>query len=275
VLFRSERSRLALLDLAEDQKMTNEKIQGLNETLEKRVAARTAQLETSNKELEAFAYSVSHDLRAPLRAIDGYSRILQQEYAKNLDDEGLRLLGVVRDSTKTMDHLITDLLTLSRVGRSELNYSTVDMTSMVNIIYHELATPEVLKKFEFGVSSLPSVPGDQTLIRQVWVNLISNAIKYTMPKEKGVIEITGSSKDGFCTYTIKDNGVGFNPDFTNKLFGLFQRLHKARDFEGTGVGLAIVQRIITRHGGRVSGEGKVGSGATFTFSIPERLVNHE
>jgi len=270
-----ERQLQVLLSVVEDQNQARQEIEKLNATLEKRVAERTSQLQISNKELEAFAYSVSHDLRAPLRAIDGYSRILQQECAKNLDDEGLRLLGVVRNSTKTMDQLITDLLSLSRVGRSELKCSTIDMNSLVSAIYQDIATPEVLKKFELKVSNLPNAPADPTLIRQVWVNLISNAIKYTMPKEKGIIEVDGSVQDGVCTYTIKDNGVGFNPDFKNKLFGMFQRLHKAGDFEGTGVGLAIAHRIILRHGGRVSGEGEIGNGATFTFSIPERQVSNE
>ncbi len=252
-----------------------EELQRNAAVLEQRVAERTAQLEASNKELEAFAYSVSHDLRAPLRAIDGFSRILQEDHAQKLDEEGLRLLGVVRENTSRMDHLIIDLLALSRVSRSELRYSPIDMASMANSIYHELATPEVLEKFVFKVSDLPFSSGDPTLIRQVWTNLISNAIKYTMPKAKCVIEIDGWKKDGLCTYSIEDNGVGFNPRYTDKLFGLFQRLHKAGDFEGTGVGLAIVQRIIHRHGGQTWGEGQVGAGATFYFSIPERQINHE
>ena len=274
LLEQGDQSRLVLLSVVEDQKMAEEVIQLLNADLEQRVADRTVQLEASNKELEAFAYSVSHDLRAPLRAIDGFSRILEQEYSQKLDEEGLRLLGVVRNSTSRMDQLITDILALSRVGRSELRYSPIDMTTLVNSIYHEIATPAVLEKFEFKVSELPRASGDPTLMRQVWANLISNAIKYTLPKEKCVIEISGSYKDGLCTYIIKDNGVGFNPKYTDKLFGLFQRLHKASEFEGTGVGLAIVQRIIHRHGGEVWGEGQIGAGATFSFTIPERQVNH-
>ncbi len=274
LLAKADQSRRVLLTVVEDQKLAEEEIRQLNTALEQRVTERTAQLETSNKELEAFAYSVSHDLRAPLRAIDGFSRILQQEYAPKLDDEGRRLLGVVRDSTSKMDTLITDLLALSRVSRSELRYSPIDMTTLVNSIYHELATPEVLEKFVFSVSDLPYASGDPTLMRQVWVNLISNAIKYTLPKAECVIEISGSAKDGLCTYTIKDNGVGFNPKYTDKLFGLFQRLHRSAEFEGSGVGLAIVQRIIHRHGGQVWGEGQIGAGATFYFTIPERQVKH-
>ena len=274
MLAKADLSRRALLTVVEDQKMAQEEIKRLNAGLEQRVADRTAQLATSNKELEAFAYSVSHDLRAPLRAIDGFSRILQIEYGPKLDQESLRLLGVVRENTHKMDHLITDLLALSRVGRSELAFSVIDMTSMANSIFHELATPEVLEKFTFSVSQLPYARADPTLIRQVWANLLSNAIKYTLPKEKGIIEINGGEEDGLCTYIIKDNGVGFNPKYTDKLFGLFQRLHKAGEFEGTGVGLAIVQRIVHRHGGQIWGEAQLGAGATFYFTIPERQVNH-
>jgi PAS domain S-box-containing protein len=283
LLAKADQSRRTLLSVVEDQKMGEEEIRRLNAELEQRVADRTAQLEVSNKELEAFAYSVSHDLRAPLRAIDGFSCILQNEYAQKLDDEGLRLLGVVRNNTSRMDHLITDLLALSRVSRSELRYSPIDMTTLANSIYHELATPEVLEKFVFKVSDLPRASGDSTLIRQVWANLISNAIKYTLPiadpavfdgKKECVIEINGWEKDGLCTYLIKDSGVGFNPKYADRLFGLFQRLHKASDFEGTGVGLAIVQRIIHRHSGQVWGEGQVGAGATFYFTLPKRQVNH-
>ncbi len=284
LLSKAEQSRRALLSVVEDQKMAEEEIRRLNEDLEQRVAARTAQLAASNKELETFAYSVSHDLRAPLRAIDGFSRILQEGYAQKLDSEGMRLLDVVRDNTKRMDHLITDLLALSRVGRSELQYSPIDMATMANSIYHELATPEVLERFVFRVSGLPYVTGDPTLMRQVWANLISNSIKYTTPigdpaapggKRECVIEVSGWIKDGYCTYEIKDNGVGFNPKYSDKLFGLFQRLHKAGEFEGTGVGLAIVQRIIHRHGGKVWGEGQVGAGASFYFTITERQVSNE
>jgi PAS domain S-box-containing protein len=251
-----------------ERKRAQEEIRQMNADLEKRVADRTAQLEASNKELEAFAYSVSHDLRAPLRAIDGYSRILQEEYTHKLDEEGQRLLGVVRTNTSTMDHLITDLLALSRVGRIEIKTASIDMTALVNVVYQEIATPRVLQKFTFNVARLPFASGDPILIRQVWVNLISNAIKYTLPKEACVIEINGSEKGGLCLYSIKDNGVGFNQKYADKLFGVFQRLHKAGDFEGTGVGLAIVQRIISRHGGRVWGEGQVGVGATFYFTLP-------
>lgn len=266
----ADQSRRALLSVVEDQKIAAEQIRQLNAELERRVEARTAQLAASNKELEAFAYSVSHDLRAPLRAIDGFSRILEKEYAHSLDAEGLRLLGVIRQSTANMDRLITDLLALSRVSRSALRISRIDMTAMAQAVYQEIASPEVLEKFTFIVNDLPPAPGDPTLIRQVWVNLISNAIKYTLPRPECVIEISGWAKDGLCTYLVQDSGVGYNPQYQDKLFGLFQRLHKAGEFEGTGVGLAIVQRIIHRHGGQVWSESEVGKGAKFYFTLPEK-----
>jgi PAS domain S-box-containing protein len=274
MLAEADQLRTSLLRVVEDQKMAEEEIRRLNAGLEDRVASRTAQLEASNKELEAFAYSISHDLRAPLRAIDGFSRILEQEYTLRLDEEGHRLVSVIRKNTNTMDHLITDLLALARVGSIEIRHAPIEMTALVNSIYQELASPTVLKKIVFKVSNLPNARGDPTLIGVVWSNLISNAIKFTTPKEEGIIEICGSKTDGICTYWIKDNGVGFNSKFANKLFGVFQRLHKVGEFEGTGVGLAIVQSIIHRHGGQVWGEGQIGAGATFYFTIPERQIDH-
>lgn len=266
--------QVLVTDITESKRIREELI-AWNARLEQRVAERTAQLEASNKELEAFAYSVSHDLRAPLRAIDGFSRILQQQYAPVLDEEGQRLLAVVRNSTNKMDHLITDLLALSRVSRNQLNYMRINMNALVDSVYHEVASPEVQPAIVFTCQNLPEAAADITLMRQVWANLISNAIKYTSPKPDRHIDVSGYEKDNFCFYQITDNGVGFNPRYSDKLFGVFQRLHKESEFEGTGVGLAIVQRIVHRHGGQVWASGEIGQGATFTFSLPKRQVNDE
>ena len=270
LLTQAEQSRLALLTIVEDQKLAQEEIKRLNKTLEERVNERTAELKSSNEELESFAYSISHDLRAPLRAIDGYSRILEQDYASVLDTEGIRLIKIVRNSTKNMDDLITDLLSLSRVGRSELKFERIDMKNLAITIFQELVPPENQNKIRFTVNDLPETNGDPTLIRHVWINLISNSIKYSAPKENPEIVISGFEDEEKCTYTIKDNGVGFNPRFKDKLFNLFQRLHKASEFEGTGVGLAVVLRIIRRHGGQVWGDGVPDEGAEFTFTLPKR-----
>jgi len=266
---------LEILMIIEDQKIAQEEVKQLNKTLEQRVVERTAQLKTSNEELESFAYSISHDLRAPLRAIDGYSRILEQDYATTLDQEGLRLLQIVRKSTRNLDILITDLLSLSRVGRSELKFELINMNTLVDSVLKELVTPEIQEKFSIIVQDLPKSFGDPTLMRHVWINLISNAIKYSMPKEKPEIVISGLRSKGKYIYTIKDNGVGFNPNYKEKLFGLFQRLHKASEFEGTGVGLAIVQRIIHRHDGEVWGDSQLGLGAVFSFTLPKRKEAYE
>ncbi len=236
--------------------------------METRVIERTAQLEAANKELEAFSYSVSHDLRAPLRAIDGFSQIVLEEYAPRLDAEGNRLLHVIRSSTQKMGDLITDLLDLSRTSRGEMKLARVDMKALANSTYHEAASLEIRQKVSLSVDSLPEAYCDPSLMRQVWRNLISNAVKFTMPKEVRKIEIGGRADHDMNIYFIRDSGVGFNPAYAHKLFGVFQRLHKTEEFEGTGVGLAIVQRIIHRHGGKVWAEGKVGEGATFWFSLP-------
>jgi light-regulated signal transduction histidine kinase (bacteriophytochrome) len=214
-------------------------------------------------------------LRAPLRAIDGFSRILLEDYADSLDAEGQRLFGVVRSSAQRMDHLITDLLALSRVTRSQLLASRLNMTALVHAVYEDSVLPEVQAQFVLSIAPLPEANGDPALLRQVWSNLLSNAIKYTLPQPVRRIEVGGYRQGDEHIYFVKDTGVGFNPAYAHKLFGVFQRLHRAEEFEGTGVGLAIVQRIVQRHGGRVWGEGEVDRGATFYFSLPYSGANDE
>ncbi len=236
---------------------------------------RTAELETANRELEAFSYSVSHDLRAPLRAIDGFSRFLIEDYGETLDSEGRRFLNVIRSNTQKMDHLITGLLSLSKLTRSELTLSALDMNSIADSIFHEIITGEDSRKFRFKIDMLPATYGDAALIRQVWYNLLSNAVKYTSPKVHREIHVGGYDENEYHVYFVKDNGVGFNPEYRHKLFGVFQRLHKSEEFDGTGIGLAIVQRIVNRHGGTVRAEGNPGEGAAFYFSIPGREIIYD
>jgi PAS domain S-box-containing protein len=256
-----------------ERKKAEEEIKKLNETLEQRVIERTSRLEALNKELEAFSYSVSHDLRAPLRAIDGFSKFLSEDYGTKLDDEGKRLLNVIRANTRRMDQLIADMLSLSKITRSEFNYSIIDMNTLANSIYNEVTTDVIRLEFEFKVLSLPDAFGDANLIRQVWVNLLTNAVKYTMKSDVKKIEVGFMVENCENVYYVRDTGAGFNPEYTHKLFGVFQRLHKTEEFEGTGIGLAIVQRIIIRHGGKVRAEGKVNEGATFYFSLPVKELS--
>jgi PAS domain S-box-containing protein len=226
------------------------------------------EIKNLNHELEAFTYSVSHDLRAPLRSIDGYARILQEDYATTLDDEGKRVLNVVMNNARRMGKLIDDLLDFARLGRKEITRTQVNMTIVVNNIVKELVDQERGRHIDVQVHSLEPAAVDMDMIRQVWENLISNAVKYSGKKEAAVIEITSSKKAYETVYCVKDNGVGFEMQYVGKLFGVFQRLHKIQDFSGTGVGLAIVRRIIERHGGKVWAEGKINEGASFYFTIP-------
>ena len=227
-----------------------------------------------NRELEDFTYSVSHDLRAPLRSIDGYSRILQEDFGDKLDEEGRRVLNVIMSNAKRMGKLIDDLLDFARLGRKEIQRSRINMTGLVNNILRELLVQEPDRKIDVKVDELDTAFADVDMIRQVWTNLIENAIKYTGKKDLAAIEISSyESGYGELCYKVKDNGVGFDMKYAPKLFGVFQRLHKMQDFSGTGVGLAIVKRIITRHEGRVWAEGTLQEGATFYFTIPNDNEN--
>jgi len=249
-------------------KIRTARIRAHNRKLQLNVQERTAQLEASNKALESFAYSVSHDLRAPLRAISGYSHILIEDYQDILDKEGRRLCSIVCEEAKRMAILIDDLLEFSRISRSFMNMTTIDMTELAGSVYRELISQEMQKRITLHLHQLPIAYGDPILIRQVWLNLLSNAIKYTSKKEIATIEIDGRHDENEAIYKVQDSGSGFDMRYIGKLFGVFQRLHSLQDFEGTGVGLAIVQSIVSRHGGRVWAEGEVDKGATFYFSIP-------
>jgi signal transduction histidine kinase len=238
------------------------------EQLEARVHQRTAELEAANKELEAFSYSVSHDLRAPLRAIDGFSRKLVTTYGNRLDDEGRRLLQVVRDNAQRMGQLIDDLLGFSRMGRREMSLQPLDLDAIAKGVADELRAAEPQRGIEFAFSLLPRAMGDAAMLRQVWVNLLGNAVKFSSRRPLAHIEVGGRAEGGEAIYWVKDDGAGFDMRYADKLFGVFQRLHRQDEFAGTGVGLAIVQRILARHHGRIWAESQPDAGATFWFALP-------
>ena len=228
----------------------------------------TRQLSDANKELESFSYSVSHDLRAPLRAIDGFSQILVEDYGDKLDENGQHQLDVIQGSARQMGQLIDDLLAFSRLGRKGMSISEIDMGVLAKEVFEQLQLGETERTVRLNIDTLPPANGDRAMIREVFVNLLSNAMKFRKPREVPVIEVTGAVDGNETVYSVKDNGVGFDMKYADKLFQVFQRLHSAEEFEGTGIGLALVQRIIHRHGGRVWAEGKVNKGATFYFSLP-------
>lgn len=228
-----------------------------------------ASLIQSNEDLDGFSYSVSHDLRAPIRAIDGFTRMLAEDYSDKLDAEGQRLLAVVREETAKMDQLISDILAFSRAGRRDLALSEVDMEALARAVFDELA-PAAGRAVNLRMAQLPRAFADTTMMRQVLVNLLSNAIKFTRTRDATTIEVSGHAEGDELVYCVEDNGVGFDPRYMHKLFGVFQRLHSAEEFEGTGIGLAIIKRIIDKHGGRVWAKSKLGEGAAFSFSLPRR-----
>jgi PAS domain S-box-containing protein len=250
-----------------NQKKAEKEIKQLNADLQRNVA----QLELTNKELESFSYSVSHDLRAPLRSINGYSQILQEEHIEQLGDEPKRLFTIIRNNAKKMGTLIDDLLSFARMGRKEVARVTIDFHKLIEPI---IAEQKHIAKNDVEVDLKPMLPahGDPILLSQVFVNLISNAFKYSSKSNRPAIEIGSFEKEDENVYFVKDNGAGFDMTYAHKLFGVFQRLHSNSEFEGTGVGLAIVQRIVVKHGGRVWAEAKLGEGAVFYFSLPKRSI---
>jgi len=250
------------------RRRAEDEIRRLNLDLEQRVRQRTAELEAANRELDAFSYSVSHDLRAPLRAVDGFAGILISDYRDRLDDEGRRVLGVVQGQTRQMGRLIDDLLRFSRLGRHPLQKTQIDMEHLVGEVVQQLRQAAPERAIEFRLGSLPAAMADVSLLRQVWLNLLGNAFKFSRSRDPAVIEVDGTVEEEGTAFVIRDNGVGFDAKYADKLFHVFQRLHGPDEFEGTGIGLSLVQRIIQRHAGRVWATAELGRGATFGFWLP-------
>jgi light-regulated signal transduction histidine kinase (bacteriophytochrome) len=243
-------------------------VRRLNAELEERVSERTADLQAVNVELQAFIYSVSHDLRSPLRAISGYSITVQEEAGDSLDAECRRKLGVVDASARRLGRLVDGLLSLSRLGRTTLRTRSVEMQPVVAQALSEAQESLKEDRIDLQVGALPGAQADPDLIRQVWVNLLSNAIKFSRPNGAVRIELGGTVEGEEAVYYVRDHGVGFDMKYADKLFRVFERLHSEREFEGTGIGLALVKRIVERHGGRIWAEGAVGGGACFHFTLP-------
>ena len=264
-----DQQNIEMISIAFIEALTRIRSENIIKNLNKELEQSIDKVSHANKELEAFSYSVSHDLRAPLRAIDGFTEILLREYSPKLDDEGKRICSVITGNSKKMGQLIDELLALSRLGRAEMHFSSIDMKAMANAVYNEITTSEIQHRTNFQLDDLCKVSGDSVLIKQVWVNLLSNAIKFSSHRERAVISITCRKEEDQMVYCVQDNGAGFNMQYADKLFGVFQRLYSEREFEGTGVGLAIVQRVVHRHGGKLWAEGETDKGATFCFSIPK------
>ncbi len=259
-------------EVAERQRK-DEELRELNADLERRVASRTTQLEAANKELEGFSYSVSHDLRAPLRGIMGFADAVIEDHGPELPADARRMIGIVQDEARRMGVLIDDLLAFSRLGRQGLRMASVDMTKLARAAFEGLRAQQNGQDVELQLGSLPGATGDRALLGQVWTNLLSNALKYSSKRERPRIDVSAITDEKEHVYFVRDNGAGFDPRYQSKLFGVFQRLHDSSEFSGTGVGLALVQKIVGRHGGRVWAEGKPNEGATFYFTLPKEQIN--
>ena len=258
-----------------ERRNAEREIRELNADLEKRVAERTVQLEQANKELESFTYSVSHDLRGPLRAVNGFSKILVDDYGPVLPDEARVYLGDVRAGALRMGRLIEDLLAFSKLGRKPVYKRLIDVHKLVEECWNEIRPKDTDRMLECHLQRLPACLADRALLKQVFLNLLSNAVKYTSKCERAIVEIGALPDADGPGYYVRDNGVGFDMRYAEKLFAVFQRLHRSEDYEGTGVGLAIVQRIVARHGGRVWAEAAPDRGATFFFTLPQEIEHHE